>query len=220
MYILRRLSVFFSSWANIDIPHVDSRLLWIETWFIQPLGLVIPAVVFLFFSSRAEAAVQMARWQSTSLQPKRGGAARPGHHPPPHTHKITPFHCSHTRSKSSGFVLDCNQIALSATYDHYYVAHVLRSDPSPHLGLGYTLTPREAPGRKHFFIQNLLMQEWRRMLQRMDSPRCQRTKTSAPRCSGLRLASAALLNKMNYFTVKTQQKPGSVNIYSKCQCVV
>lgn len=46
MYILRRLSVFFSSWANIDILHVDSRLLWIETWFIQPLGLVIPCSGF------------------------------------------------------------------------------------------------------------------------------------------------------------------------------
>lgn len=196
MYILRRLSVFFSSWANIDILHVDSRLLWIETWFIQPLGLVILAVVFLFFSSRAEVAVQMARWQPTSLQPKGGGRhiLTIIHH---HAHKITPLHCSHARSKSSGLVLDCYPSALSVTPDHYFEPHVLRPEPSLHLGPGYTLTSWDAPGRKHFFIQNSLMQEWRRMLQCPDSSRCQRIKTSARRCNGLRLASAVLSDKMN-----------------------
>lgn len=154
MYILRRLSVFFSSWANIDILHVDSGLLWIETWFIQPLGLVILAVVFLFFSSRAKVAVQMARWQSTSLQPRCGGRLILAiiHH---QALKITPLHCSHTRSKSSRLILDCYQTALWVTRDHYTEAHVLRPEPWTHLGPGYTLTSRDRPGKKTFLYSKL-----------------------------------------------------------------
>lgn len=178
MYILRRLSVFFSSWANIDILHVDSRLLWIETWFIQPLGLVILAAVFPVLQQPGPR--WLCRWRADSRPrcgPKRGGAARSGLHLPP-------------RTQNPSFSLLTHQVKVIRTrpglpfnspFGDPWPPNPMHTfwGPNPRsTWVRVTLWPLETHRwRKHFFIQNSLMQEWRRMLQCPDSSGCQRTKT-------------------------------------------
>lgn len=197
MYILRRLSVFFSSWANIDILHVDSRLLWIETWFIQPLGLVILAAVFPVLQQPGPR--WLCRWRADSRPrcgPKRGGAAHSGLHLPPRTHP--PFHCSHTRSKSSGLGLDCHLTALSVTHDPPIrcTRSEARTLAPPGSGLRSDLS-RLTGGENISLFKTRWCKSDAECSNARTAPDANAQKPGARRCNGLRLASAVLSDKMN-----------------------
>lgn len=105
---------------------------------------------------------------------------------------------SHSRSKSAGLVPDCYQTAPSVTHDHAANSPrrvFSRPEPSLHLRPGYTPTSRDTPGRKTFLYSKPTDA---RVTQNAPTPgqlRC--TKSGARRCDGLRLASAALSDKMN-----------------------
>lgn len=199
MYILRRLSVFFSSWANIDILHVDSRLLWIETWFIQPLGLVIPCSGFPVLQqpgwggcADATLTVDLA-----AAQTRRAAVLAIIHHHHHHAQKRpssrltlpVKVNWTHTRLLSNSTFSD------SRPHSKFSEAHVFQASTLAPPASGLHSDLRRHAGEKTFLYSKLTDA---RVTQNAPTPgqrRC--TKTSGRRCDGLRLASAALSDKMN-----------------------
>lgn len=202
MYILRRLSVFFSSWANIDILHVDSRLLWIETWFIQPLGLVIPCSGFPVLQqpgwggcADATLTVDLA-----AAQTRREAVLAIIHHHHHHHHhaqkrsssRLTlPVKVSWTQTR----LLSNSTFSDSRPHSQFSEARVFqaRTLAPPVSGLHSDL---QRHAREKTFLYSKLTDA--RVTQNAPTPgqlRC--TKSGVRRCDGLRLASAALSDKMN-----------------------
>ncbi|KAL7404538.1 hypothetical protein ABVT39_016121 [Epinephelus coioides] len=102
------------------MARVESRYLRLDV--IQHRGLVIPAVVFLYFCSRAKVAVHGQGTEGCGYDTDVLLLARccvntdgsySGHRPPPpHTRMNTPLHGIHTQPKSSGPTQDCYQITV------------------------------------------------------------------------------------------------------------